>query len=285
MFKKYDKILYEEFIGGQEIQAAVINKRGLGAIELIPKRLFYDYKAKYTKAAKTKHVMPARLSKKYLEVLNLAVKAHKALGCKGVTRSDFKFYKNRFYLLEINTQPGMTNLSLVPEIANYCGISFINLVEKFYWTQASLDEKRYLIALALLILLSTYKLQNNPSHYFKFNIDKIYIEKQLNNSERKIIDKLNFLYQTNLFLLNTSSIEDKLSEIEFIESFEVKKIYPDSIQITIYEKEPIAILQNKKQKKYFTSNGNIVKFQNLERYSHLPVVFEIIIVLKISIKI
>lgn len=131
MFKKYDKILYEEFIGGQEIQAAVINKRGLGAIELIPKRLFYDYKAKYTKAAKTKHVMPARLSKKkYLEVLNLAVKAHKALGCKGVTRSDFKFYKNRFYLLEINTQPGMTNLSLVPEIANYCGISFINLVEK-----------------------------------------------------------------------------------------------------------------------------------------------------------
>ena len=134
-------------------------------------------------------------------------------------------------------------------------------------------KKRYLIALALLILLSTYKLQNNPSHYFKFNIEKIYIENNLIIKKEKIIDKLNFLYQTNLFLLNTSSIEDKLSEIEFIESFEVKKIYPDSIQITIYEKEPIAILQNKKQKKYFTSNGNIVKFQNLERYSHLPVVF------------
>ena len=131
MFENYDKILFEEFIGGQEIQAAVINNRGLGAIELIPKRSFYDYKAKYTKAAKTKHIMPARLSKKkYLEVLNISVKAHKALGCKGVTRSDFKFYKNKFYLLEINTQPGMTNLSLVPEIANYCGISFINLVEK-----------------------------------------------------------------------------------------------------------------------------------------------------------
>ncbi len=134
-------------------------------------------------------------------------------------------------------------------------------------------KKRYLIALALLILLSTYKLQNNPSHYFKFNIEKIYIENNLIIKKEKIIDKLNFLYKTNLFLLNTSSIEDKLSEIEFIESFEVKKIYPDSIQITIYEKEPIAILQNKKQKKYFTSNGNIVKFQNLERYSHLPVVF------------
>ena len=59
-----------------------------------------------------------------MEVLNLAKKAHKALGCKGVTRSDFKFYKNKFYLLEINTQPGMTNLSLVPEIASYCGIKF-----------------------------------------------------------------------------------------------------------------------------------------------------------------
>ncbi len=131
MFQKYDKILFEEFIGGQEIQAAVLNKKGLGAIELKPKRLFYDYKAKYTKSAKTEHIMPAKLpKKKYLEVLNLAVKAHNALGCKGVTRSDFKFYKNKFYLLEINTQPGMTNLSLVPEIANYCGISFKNLVEK-----------------------------------------------------------------------------------------------------------------------------------------------------------
>ena len=73
--------------------------------------------------------MPANLSKKYLEVLRLA-KKHNALGCKGVTRSDFKFFKNNFYLLEINTQPGMTNLSLVPEIASYYGITFANLVEK-----------------------------------------------------------------------------------------------------------------------------------------------------------
>ena len=129
--KKYNQILFEQFIGGQEIQVAVINNIPLGAIELIPKRSFYDYKAKYTKAANTKHVMPARLNKKkYNEVLKLAKIAHLSLGCKGVTRSDFKFYKNKFYLLEINTQPGMTNLSLVPEIANYCGISFSNLVEK-----------------------------------------------------------------------------------------------------------------------------------------------------------
>ena len=131
LFKSYDELILEEYIGGQEIQVAILNSKPLGAIELIPKRLFYDYKAKYTKKANTKHVMPANLSKKkYNEVLKIALKTHKALNCKGVTRSDFKFYKNNFYILEINTQPGMTSLSLVPEIANYIGINFENLVEK-----------------------------------------------------------------------------------------------------------------------------------------------------------
>jgi len=131
LLKKYDEIILEEYIGGQEIQVAVINGKPIGAIELIPRRHFYDYKAKYTKKAKTKHVMPARLSKKkYAEVLNIAKKAHQILNCRGVTRSDFKFFKNKFYLLEINTQPGMTSLSLVPEIASYTGLSFENLVEK-----------------------------------------------------------------------------------------------------------------------------------------------------------
>ena len=75
--------------------------------------------------------MPARLSTtKYNEVLSLAKKTHRVLNCRGVTRSDFKFYRNNFYLLEINTQPGMTSLSLVPEIASYKGLSFENLVEK-----------------------------------------------------------------------------------------------------------------------------------------------------------
>ena len=131
LFKNYDQLIFEEYIGGQEIQVAVVNGRSLGAIELVPKRLFYDYKAKYTKNAKTKHIMPARLNKKkYTEVLNIAEQTHFALGCKGVTRSDFKFMNNKFNLLEINTQPGMTNLSLVPEIAKYKGLSFENLVEK-----------------------------------------------------------------------------------------------------------------------------------------------------------
>ena len=131
LFKKYNQLIFEQYVGGQEIQVAVINGKALGAIELVPKRLFYDYKAKYTKGAKTKHLMPARLNKiKYKEVLKIAKKAHQALKCKGVTRSDFKFYNNQFNILEINTQPGMTNLSLVPEIANYKGLSFENLVEK-----------------------------------------------------------------------------------------------------------------------------------------------------------
>ena len=123
--------MFEQFIGGQEIQVAATSKRALGAIELVPKRKFYDYKAKYTKSAKTEHIMPARLKKnEYLKVLKVARKAHLALGCKGVTRSDFKFYKNKFYLLEINTQPGMTKLSLVPEICSHIGISFPSLIEK-----------------------------------------------------------------------------------------------------------------------------------------------------------
>ena len=131
LFKKYDQLILEEYIGGQEVQVAVINSVPLGAIELVPKRLFYDYKAKYTKKAKTKHVMPARLSKKkYNEILNIAKKTHNVLKCRGVTRSDFKFFNNIFYLLEINTQPGMTSLSLVPEIANFKGLTFENLVEK-----------------------------------------------------------------------------------------------------------------------------------------------------------
>jgi len=126
----YTEILVEKYIPGREIQAAIMGKQKLGAIELIPKRKFYDYQAKYDKKAKTKHVMPATIdSKNYKKVMNIAYKAHKILNCRGVTRSDFRFYKNKFYLLELNTQPGMTSLSLVPEIAKYNKISFFNLLD------------------------------------------------------------------------------------------------------------------------------------------------------------
>jgi len=128
--KKYDRIIVEKYIPGQEIQVGVMGKKALGAIELIPSRKFYDYKAKYSSEAKTRHIMPAHISKKkYKEVLVLAKKAHNLLGCKGITRSDFRFYNNKFYLLETNTQPGMTQLSLFPEIAKYKMISFEILVD------------------------------------------------------------------------------------------------------------------------------------------------------------
>ena len=128
--KKYKDVMIEQYVPGQEIQVAVMGNKPLGAIELRPKRKFYDYKAKYSKSAKTQHIMPASISKKkYIEVLKIAKKAHKKIGCRGITRSDFRFYKNKFYLLEINTQPGMTALSLVPEIARFNKISFENLVE------------------------------------------------------------------------------------------------------------------------------------------------------------
>ena len=122
--------MVEEYIGGREIQAAILGGRKLGIIELKPKRKFYDYKAKYNSNSKTKHIIPVNLTKQNLnKVLNIALKAHKLLKCRGVTRSDFKLFKNKFYLLETNTQPGMTKLSLVPEIAAFKGISFIKLLE------------------------------------------------------------------------------------------------------------------------------------------------------------
>tara|TARA_Y100000590_G_scaffold438700_1_gene561811 strand:+ start:71 stop:994 length:924 start_codon:yes stop_codon:yes gene_type:complete len=128
--RKYKEILIEEYISGREIQVAILCKKKIGAIELKPKRSFYDYKAKYNRSAGTRHIIPVQISKRNLDnVLTIAQKAHNLIKCRGVTRSDFRFHKNKFYLLELNTQPGMTNMSLVPEIAAYNGINFIKLIE------------------------------------------------------------------------------------------------------------------------------------------------------------
>ena len=128
--KSYKRVMIEEFIAGREIQVAIMGNKKLGAIELKPKRKFYDYQAKYNSKSKTEHIIPVDITQKKLEeVMNMALRAHKIIGCKGISRSDFKFYKNKFYILELNTQPGMTKLSLVPEIANYNGIKFIKLLE------------------------------------------------------------------------------------------------------------------------------------------------------------
>ena len=129
--EKYKEILIEKYIPGREIQAAILGNKKLGIIELKPKRKFYDYQAKYNASAKTEHIIPVNIShENFNKVNSIALKAHKLLKCRGVSRSDFRFYNNKFYLLELNTQPGMTALSLVPEIANHQKISFKRLIEE-----------------------------------------------------------------------------------------------------------------------------------------------------------
>ena len=138
--KDYGEVLIEKFIPGREIQVAILSGKILGAIELKPKRKFYDYEAKYNPKAKTRHIIPVDITNnKYNEVTNIALKAHKLLKCRGVSRSDFRFFKNKFYLLETNTQPGMTSLSLVPEIAKFNNITFKNLIKKIL-KDASIDK-------------------------------------------------------------------------------------------------------------------------------------------------
>ena len=137
--KRYQNLIVETYIPGQEIQVALMGGKAIGAIELRPKRKFYDYKAKYKKSSKTAHIMPAEIPiKKYKKVLKISEKANKVLGCKGIVRCDFRFYKGTFFILELNTQPGMTDLSLVPEIAKFAKIPFIKLV-KWMINDASLN--------------------------------------------------------------------------------------------------------------------------------------------------
>ncbi len=129
--EKFKDVLIEKYIPGREIQAAILGNKKLGIIELKPKRKFYDYQAKYNASAGTEHIIPVNLTaKNFNKVNSIAMKAHKLLKCRGVSRSDFRFYNNKFYLLELNTQPGMTSLSLVPEIAKYNKINFGSLIEE-----------------------------------------------------------------------------------------------------------------------------------------------------------
>lgn len=127
--------LIEKYIPGREIQVAVMGDKAIGAIEICPLTGFYDYEAKYT-SGKAKHLMPAPLAPHHYEMaLDLALKAHQAIDARGITRTDLRFddtnpnQEPKFYILEVNTQPGMTPLSLVPEIAAHSGISYTDLVQ------------------------------------------------------------------------------------------------------------------------------------------------------------
>ena len=133
--------------------------------------------------------------------------------------------------------------------------------------------KRFIIALSLLLLLSTYNIQNNYTINSKFSVEKIIIENNSIVEKKDVKEKLSFLLKTNLFFLRTNKIKSKLSEIDLIESFEIKKIYPNQIILKIFEKKPVAILQNKKDKKYYTDNDDIINFFEHDEFENLPLVF------------
>ncbi len=128
-----DRVMVESYIPGRELTVAVMGDRALGVTELRTSDGFYDYDAKYTDG-KTSHMVPAALPPAiYQAALDHAVAAHEILGCRGVSRADLRYddtrgYPGELYMLEVNTQPGMTTLSLVPELAEYAGISFVELV-------------------------------------------------------------------------------------------------------------------------------------------------------------
>jgi len=129
----FDELLAEPFIKGRELTTAVVGDRALGVTELKPKSGFYDYDAKYTDGM-TQHVCPAEIPADIAEAcLDMALRAHRLLGCKGTSRSDFRWDDEQgvdgLYLLEVNTQPGMTPLSLVPEQAKLVGMTYEGLVQ------------------------------------------------------------------------------------------------------------------------------------------------------------
>jgi D-alanine-D-alanine ligase len=133
-WQKYERLLAEPFIRGRELTAAVLGGEALAVTELRPKSGFYDYDAKYTDGM-TDHICPADIPDDVRDAaLDMALRAHQLLGCKGTSRADFRWDDEggveRLYLLEVNTQPGMTPLSLVPEQAKYRGMSYPDLVER-----------------------------------------------------------------------------------------------------------------------------------------------------------
>jgi D-alanine-D-alanine ligase len=129
----FDRLLAEPFIRGRELTTAVLGDRALGVTELVTNSGFYDYEAKYTEGL-TRHICPAEIPAEIAEAaMAMALKAHEVLGCKGASRSDFRWDDEQgldgLYLIEINTQPGMTPLSLVPEQAKHVGMTYHDLVQ------------------------------------------------------------------------------------------------------------------------------------------------------------
>ena len=136
-----EQVLVERYVAGLELTCAVMGEKALGVIEIEPTTRFYDYESKYAPGG-SRHILPARiLPNVYQRARNLALAAHRALGCRGVSRADFRFDPRSdgdLVCLEVNTQPGMTEMSLVPELAAHAGLSFGELV-KWIVEDASLE--------------------------------------------------------------------------------------------------------------------------------------------------
>jgi len=128
-----DDVMVERYIAGRELSCAVMGEEAFGVVDIIANTQFYDYEAKYASGG-SRHEIPAKIdASTYAEVQRISVAAHKALGCRGVSRADFRFDdtqpgKSELILLEVNTQPGMTPTSLVPELANLAGYTYADLV-------------------------------------------------------------------------------------------------------------------------------------------------------------
>ena len=134
-------------------------------------------------------------------------------------------------------------------------------------------KNRLVISLLLLLFLSTYQIQENFEIHSKFKVEKILVENNNIVKKREIKKKLSYIYGSSIFFLDKKEIKINLSKLAIIDSFEVKKIYPNKIKIKIFEKKPVAIIQNKKKKSYYTKKGEIINFLELEQFKELPLVF------------
>tara|TARA_B100001057_G_scaffold497979_1_gene603645 strand:+ start:1004 stop:1663 length:660 start_codon:yes stop_codon:yes gene_type:complete len=134
-------------------------------------------------------------------------------------------------------------------------------------------KKSFLWLIVLFITLTTYKPNSNLTPKFNNLIETIKIDNNIVLDKEEIEQKINFLYSENLFFLNIEDIEKRLKKIDFIESFTIKKIYPNKLNLIISEKKPIAILYLKKKKFYISDKGDIINFKDIEIYNNLPTVF------------
>ena len=133
--------------------------------------------------------------------------------------------------------------------------------------------RKFLIAISLLFLLSTFNTQKEINFKLNFKVKKIIVENNFILSKDEVRSELSFLYDKNFIFLNSKDIKKKINKNSFIDGLEIKRIYPNKLKVKIFEKKPIAIIQVKKKKYYFTKKNKIISYYYLENFKNLPVVF------------